>query len=378
MVDSGAESSLISHSDRDLLVRTGDYHGMTVRGIGGAVAPLGGGFIDFVFPGHRVKPMNPQLALQWPIRLPAAGGAAVTQALMQETAMLHRRPSVGPLLMPQLLADRYNIFGHAQLRSIGTIAAGVLPGAKVDESRDYSNGLQQRAMGRRAPAHTRLNMASWSMREHLRPGEQWWADISRMHTPDWAGNTYTRTFAEERTGYAIPVFCASKTTADLLTQLEELISWVPEHVPGARLRVLRSDFGSEYAVQGRGDNYVVAALRAFLADHPEVRYVPCPPHAHAFNKVEGTIHATSGHTFANACRARLGPMAWSIMEEGACYQHNCRPTWRPESGQGGSLTRMEALTTRRPDLSAMLGYVGQHGWTHRYDGKASAQRDNPS
>jgi hypothetical protein len=117
------------------------------------------------------------------------GAAAVTQAMMLATAVPQRRPSVGPLLSPQLLADRYNIFGHAQLRRIGSFATGVQPGAKVEEARDYSNGLQQRAMGRRASAHTRLNVASWSVRELLHPGEQWWADISRMHTPDWAGNT---------------------------------------------------------------------------------------------------------------------------------------------------------------------------------------------
>ena len=134
--------------------------------------------------------------------------------------------------------------------------------------------------------------------------------------------------------------------------------------------------GSEYAVQGRGEDYVVAALRSFLADHPEIHYVPCPPHAHSFCKVEGIVKQTAGHTFANSCRARLGERTWSIMEEGACFQHNCRPTWRPDGATGPAMTRCEALTGRRPDLSAMLGYVGQHGWTHKYDGKASAQRDN--
>jgi hypothetical protein len=129
-------------------------------------------------------------------------------------------------------------------------------------------------------------------------------------------------------------------------------------------------------VQGRGENYIVAALRVFLAEHPEVHYVPCPPHAHAFSKVEGTIHSTAGHAFSNACRANLGPMAWSILEEGACYQHNCRPIWRPEESEVPVISRVEALTGRRPDYSAMLGYVGQHGWTHKYDGKMSAQRDN--
>ena len=370
MVDSGAESSLISHADRDLLVRTGEFQGMQVRGIGGAVPPLGGGFIDFVFPGFRVKPMNAQLALQWHVTLPRTGGTSSAMANMS------RRPSIGPTLDPQLMADRFNIFGHEQLQQMADIAEGVKPKCKVIATRDYSGGLQQRTLGRKAPARKRLNIASWAIRERLLPGEQWWADLSRMHAPDYAGNMYTRLFAEERSGYAVPMFCTSKTTADLLIHLEEMVRWVPEHVPGARLRVLRSDFGSEYAVQGRGENYIVAALRSFLADHPEVSYVPCPPHSHAFCKVEGIVQSTTGHSFTNSCRAQLGEMAWSIVEEGSCYQHNCRPVWRKDGAQGPSMTRCEALTGRRPDLSAMLGYVGQHGWTHRHDGKASAQRDN--
>ena len=37
---------------------------------------------------------------------------------------------------------------------------------------------------------------------------------------------------------------------------------------------------------------------------------------------------------------------------------------------------MEALTGRRPDVSAIKGYVGQAGWARKWDGKANAQRDN--
>ena len=124
MVDSGAESSLSSHADRDLLVRTGEFHGMQVRGIGGAVPPLGGGFIDFVFPGFRVKPMNAQLALQWHVTLPRTGGTSSAMANMS------RRPSIGPTLDPQLMADRFNIFGHEQLQQMADIAEGVKPKCK--------------------------------------------------------------------------------------------------------------------------------------------------------------------------------------------------------------------------------------------------------
>ena len=40
------------------------------------------------------------------------------------------------------------------------------------------------------------------------------------------------------------------------------------------------------------------------------------------------------------------------------------------------MTRMEALTGVRPDVSTIKGFVGQAGWARKWDGKASAQRDN--
>ena len=83
---------------------------------------------------------------------------------------------------------------------------------------------------------------------------------------------------------------------------------------------------------------------------------------------------------------------------GADYQHAVRPIWTPASipdpipTTGGTsdpvvppaslkvplLSRIEVFTGRRPDVSAMLGFVGQHGWTRKFDGKSNAFRDNAS
>ncbi len=139
----------------------------------------------------------------------------------------------------------------------------------------------------------------------------------------------------------------------------------PPH-PTLRLRF-------EYAVQERGDDYLTAALEAFCASRPDFRVIPCPPHAHAFVKVEGVVHSTAGHAFANACRANL----WSLMEIGASYQHNVLPLWRPcDAPPGPAMSRIEALTGKRPDVSAMMEYVGPHGWVRNFDGKANAHRDS--
>jgi hypothetical protein len=175
-----------------------------------------------------------------------------------------RRPSAGSPLSMQQLADRLNVFGRAQLASMEAIVDGVEKGAKVADHKDYSGRLTQRAKGRTRAAHPKLNLSSWQLRQQIRPGDQWWADIGHMHEPDWRGDMYCRTFAEEHAGVALMRFCADKTTATLIKQLEWLETWVQVNVPGGHLRVLRCDFGSEYAAQGRGDSF-----RTHLQGRPE-------------------------------------------------------------------------------------------------------------
>ena len=135
-------------------------------------------------------------------------------------------------------------------------------------------GLLHRALGRTAPARAHLNIVSWRIREQLLPGEQWWADIGHRHEPDYAGSMYVRLFAEEKTGFAHPLFCVDKSTAFLLAQLEAMEVWVRLIVPHGHFRVLQCDFGSEYATQGHGDDYIVRELQAFIAARPYFRVVP--------------------------------------------------------------------------------------------------------
>ena len=112
-----------------------------------------------------------------------------------------------------------------------------------------------------------------------------------------------------------------------------------------------------------------------MRTRPYFRFVPIAPHASSYCKVEGVIQQLVGHAAANAIRARLGAAAWSLMERGAAYQHNCCPLWRPAGERGPPISRIEMLTGVRPGVSAMLGYVGQHGWAHDYSGKSNAYRD---
>ena len=139
---------------------------------------------------------------------------------------------------------------------------------------------------------------------------------------------YDRTFAEEGSSFAIPLFSRTKTTQDLLRHLEYISDWVPRHVPGGKFTILRMDFGSEASRQGHGEDFIVQALKLWMRTRPYFRFVPIAPHASSYCKVEGVVQQLVGHAAANAIRARLGAAAWSLMERGAAYQHNCRPQWR--------------------------------------------------
>ena len=70
--------------------------------------------------------------------------------------------------------------------------------------------------------------------------------------------------------------------------------------------LLRCDFGSEYARQGRGDNILTRALSEFRDASPGIRVRPVAPRAQSSNRVELVIQKIMGHAFMNANRARLG------------------------------------------------------------------------
>jgi hypothetical protein len=240
---------------------------------------------------------------------------------------------------------------------------------------DYSGGMSQYALRRRPGIHTSVNAITASIRESSMPGTVWWTDISHKYEQDFDGNHYGRTFAEEHTSYSLEYFSVDKSCASLINHLEKLKSWVIQHVPGAKLRVLRCDFGSEYARQGRGDDVLTKSLSSFCDANPGIRVHPVAPRAQAYNKAELTIQKVSGHAQMNAVRARLGGSAWSFLKRGANFQHNhhvARSADDPDLRNG---TRSYLLTGITLDASTMLGYVGQLGWIQTVDGKASSLRD---
>ena len=143
-----------------------------------------------------------------------------------------------PPLSPLNAAQRLNVFTGAHLALMQGVVGGLRSGMAISKSRDYSDGLRQRAGGRITRTHSTLNLFSMRIREQLAEGEQWWADLSPKRPQDWEGNRYTRTFAEEKTACVVLQFCPDKTTASFIHHLEEMERWVELNVSGGKFRVL--------------------------------------------------------------------------------------------------------------------------------------------
>jgi hypothetical protein len=166
-------------------------------------------------------------------------------------------------------------------------------------------------------------------------------------------------FAEEGTGYVRLLFCATKSTADLLEHLLQMERSMTKMVPGGRFMVIRSDFGSELVRQGHGNDMVVEALARWCASRPGFRVWPVAPYSLSQNKTENSWGRVHGHAFSNALRSRAGVGGWSLMLVGSEFQHNHVPAARAINTGGRTTTRSFALTGRPCDLSTMVGYVAR-------------------
>ncbi len=106
------------------------------------------------------------------------------------------------------------------------------------------------------------------------------------------------------------------------------------NVPNGKFLILRCDFGSETPCKDAVTTFWSPRSRhsspALILCHP----VPPSPLT--------LIHSTATHS---PSRANAGEHAWSLLEQGACYQHNVRPIWHPDGATGGPLiSHIESLT----------------------------------
>jgi hypothetical protein len=158
--------------------------GVHRTGIAGGVSlpVMGFGYLDFVFPGYEVGSAG------WAGHVSSVydqahvypfGYAGCTSAVRR--ASHHKCKQV---------ADRFNIFVHGALLSFqDTIGVQGVASFKVDCKIDYSGGIAQRAMGRKAPMRQAINQITMQIRKSIPPGHAWWTDISHKHEPDFAGTS---------------------------------------------------------------------------------------------------------------------------------------------------------------------------------------------
>ena len=381
ILDTGAEVSLVGASHIALLRELGVPPSVTLTAVGGLrIRPIDTGILLVTPPrGATSSPpvIDPSSGLvlepsvmYTSVAPPDVDGAAVFAVGVRATAF-------PPLQSLDVLAERLNLNTASALASfVDACPLGVASGIKrlLEPGKDYSRGLASAALLKAPAIHASRYTISVALRDSVPHGHIWWTDVSNARPPDFDGHVYSRLFAEERTGCATTFYSSRKDAATLLEQMDEMVTWINAHVPGGKLQVLRCDFASEAVRQGHGDAIYTAAMASYCDSHPGFRFVPVAPNSQALNRAENTWGRVHGGAYLNARRARIGPIGWSLMERGAVFQHNHAPAPHAIDPASRRCSRWEALTLQLFDVSTMLGFPGQTGYTHRPDGKSNAFR----
>ena len=404
ILDTGAEVCIVGAGAISLLGDMGTVPAIPITGVGGArTVPLDSGFLVIEPPhGARVHPSEvrkPSPADHGPdgpmlhyasLCAPTLEATEVffdgeptsepDAATIAEAAVLAARvraTAFPPVQSLDGLAEKFNLNNATALGAfVDACPLGLASGLKrqIEPGKDYSRGLAAGALLKAPAIHASRYTYSMTLRDAVPHGHVWWTDVSNQRPPDFDGNVYSRLFAEERTGCAHTFYSARKDAATLIEHIGDMVTWINQHVPGGKLMVLRCDFASEAVKQGHGDDIYTAAMSAYCDANPGFRFIPVAPNSQALNRAENTWGRIHGGAYLNARRARIGAPGWSIMERCAVFQHNHTPAPHALDPASRRCTRWEALTQETFDVSTMLGFPGQSGFTHRADGKANAFR----
>jgi hypothetical protein len=211
LIDSGADCNLVDQATAMDILTTAALPSISITGVtGNVIRTIGGGTLDLAFfIGGRLlsRPM---------------GGPGATVFSMPPDARVRRGRACAftPIKDAATASERMNIFtsgvmvsfrdadGHTGVRDFS-----------VPPNTMYGASIAQRARGKAPARRKELNTITAAIRERTPRGFVWWTDLSNPHVPDYQGNMYARMFAEEGTGYVRLLFCATKSTADLLKHL---------------------------------------------------------------------------------------------------------------------------------------------------------------
>jgi hypothetical protein len=290
--------------------------------------------------------------------------------------VLAARPSAFPTIKTAGDAcAKFNLFSREAITFFKTACDGVVDFPVTNK--DHSGGLGQLIAGQRPATSHEENELSAARRAQRPNGTVWFTDGSSANE-DVDGKLYSRLFVEGNTGFVVIKRSESQDADTAITHIKELQDWVRAMVPNSpTIREIISDFATEFAKQGRGDDYATAAVRRWQADNPGSKITPLPPRSQHLNLAESLgwrgVHRLAA---ANLARAHLGHVGRSVAQIGAVHQINMTGA-RRQTGAGAvqpqpRITRYEALLGRRPVASDTIGYCGQECYVSRADAKWSA------
>jgi hypothetical protein len=150
-------------------------------------------------------------------------------------AFAFRVSAFPPLRDIGVLAQRFNLTTPAALRAFLVATPFGLDSrlsAAIEDDADYGCGYDTAALMQAPPTHAARCRISTMLRNYTPPGHMWWTDISNAHPEDFAGNTHSRLFADERTGHASTYYSCRKDSATFIEHLKDHVTWIGQTVPG--------------------------------------------------------------------------------------------------------------------------------------------------
>jgi hypothetical protein len=272
---------------------------------------------------------------------------------------------------PREVCSRLNIWNRAHLATYYKLVDGVRP-YTLNPDADYGRiEVFHRAAAARPGISKRLNLVSASKKTIYKPGEVWWTDSSPNYPLNIDGNRRISHFFEEFTSVPVLSFFPDKSASSFVRSIKHLEKRLLILCPGVKLKLIRGDFDTAWATQGRPGDITTREVQDFVATRDGLQIIPIAPHSQSLNKAEPNIRRLAAFALANAVRSNLNwDLCWEDMYRGAEIQYQLGVI----DGANGPTTRYTALTGRRFDLSTVAGYPGQLVWAFEQNGKASSGR----
>ena len=179
-----------------------------------------------------------------------------------------------------------------------------------------------RAAAARPGISKRLNLFSASKKATYKLGEVWWTDSSPDYPLNIDGNRRISHFYEDLTGVPVLSFRKDKSASSFVLSLKHLEKRLLHLCPGVKLKLIRGDFDTAWATQGRPDDITTREVQDYVATRDGLQIIPIAPHSQSLNQAEPNIRRLAAFALANAVRSNLNwDLCWEDMFRGAELQY---------------------------------------------------------